>query len=511
MDARDGRRPRPDVPARARCSPSRAARRRCSSSASRCCSRSPPGGSRPSRAPSSRLAISIPLLAAANGDESIAAISRNPAAPRCGGGRLLLALVARWPSSAIASIGAAGVLSTALATRPPASRGIAVTTVRRRGPRDAAGREDAAAGARRWTEAADRQLQDLRRRRALERRVGLRPARGRGGFGALAELGRCDRRVPPEPRGGDRCRRLRLLLAAEARRRPHGRQRPFRSTSRSSARRAWSACCSSCRPWPRWLVALALFVRRRPRDPTLAPSPSPHRRPRSSALHAAGDWDWQMPAIILPAVALAAGTLKVMSLRDPAATRPARCPRGSRSVSRPASRSSSSRDRLVSANALAEPEGPRPRTGDLPDALARARSAARLSPQDPEPRLLQANLLSDLGRTTQADAAFAAALGALPPRLGDPRRLGIVARTARRRTWREGRGREGARPESDGDPAEVHPRGGLRMSADRPTAARTAASGPDAFTRAARRAHRLGPREAGTRDHLEACGHPEAK
>jgi Flp pilus assembly protein TadD len=47
--------------------------------------------------------------------------------------------------------------------------------------------------------------------------------------------------------------------------------------------------------------------------------------------------------------------------------------------------------------------------GDLTGALASAREAAALDPQAPEPLRLEANVLTDLGRPRQADAAFAAA------------------------------------------------------------------------------------------------------
>jgi Flp pilus assembly protein TadD len=47
--------------------------------------------------------------------------------------------------------------------------------------------------------------------------------------------------------------------------------------------------------------------------------------------------------------------------------------------------------------------------GRLEAALQRARGAADLAPADPGARLLQADLLTDLGRPAEADAAFAAA------------------------------------------------------------------------------------------------------
>lgn len=52
--------------------------------------------------------------------------------------------------------------------------------------------------------------------------------------------------------------------------------------------------------------------------------------------------------------------------------------------------------------------------GDLRGALARADDAIALSPQDAGTRLLRANLLADLGRPAQSDAAFAAAVARSP-------------------------------------------------------------------------------------------------
>ena len=131
------------------------------------------------------------------------------------------------------------------------------------------------------------------------------------------------------------------------------------------------------------------------------------------AVHAAGDWDWQIPAVILPAIALGAGALAVMGRRDDGRPRfvpaPARwsiaaaAVAGILLVSGP----------TASAGALDEA-----RTaasgGDLGAALEYARDAAGQAPQDPAPRLLEANLLNDLGRFPQADVAFAAAVARSP-------------------------------------------------------------------------------------------------
>jgi Flp pilus assembly protein TadD len=67
----------------------------------------------------------------------------------------------------------------------------------------------------------------------------------------------------------------------------------------------------------------------------------------------------------------------------------------------------------LSARTLADARDTAAR-GDLATALTDAREAADLAPQDPAPRLLEANILSDLGRAEAADAAFAAAAARSP-------------------------------------------------------------------------------------------------
>jgi hypothetical protein len=126
-------------------------------------------------------------------------------------------------------------------------------------------------------------------------------------------------------------------------------------------------------------------------------------------VHAAGDWDWQLPTVMLPAVALAAGALKIACRRAPPAP--------------PAARAGIA---LAAVLAIALVVGPTmaattlddaratAAAGDLTGALDRADAAARLAPMDPAPRLLQANLLADLGRPARSDAAFAAAIARSP-------------------------------------------------------------------------------------------------
>jgi hypothetical protein len=129
-------------------------------------------------------------------------------------------------------------------------------------------------------------------------------------------------------------------------------------------------------------------------------------------IHAAGDWDWQLPAIVLPAVALAAGGLKVMLLRESDAPRRGVGLRPLAALGAilalvlivgPTVSSSS----LADARSLAV-------QGDLEGALDLSDDAVALAPLDPAPRLLRAHLLSDLGRGGQANAAFAAAVARSP-------------------------------------------------------------------------------------------------
>ena len=126
-------------------------------------------------------------------------------------------------------------------------------------------------------------------------------------------------------------------------------------------------------------------------------------------LHAAGDWDWQLPVIMLPAIVLAAGALRVGSGGGTALPTAARVVTAALAVVGMAlvigpTMSATVLDRARNAAA----------GGDLEHALQLARTAAELSPQDPAARLVQANVLADLGRPGQSDAAFAAAVARSP-------------------------------------------------------------------------------------------------
>jgi hypothetical protein len=130
------------------------------------------------------------------------------------------------------------------------------------------------------------------------------------------------------------------------------------------------------------------------------------------ALHLAGDWAWQMPAVTLPAIAL--GAAAIAASAGPAAPpwrapRPASwaiavaCVAGILMIAGPVASSA----RLTSARAHAA-------SGDLTAALADARDARRLDPQSFEPVLLEADILADLGRDRDADRAFADAIARSP-------------------------------------------------------------------------------------------------
>ncbi|HMO00713.1 MAG TPA: O-antigen ligase family protein [Miltoncostaeaceae bacterium] len=129
------------------------------------------------------------------------------------------------------------------------------------------------------------------------------------------------------------------------------------------------------------------------------------------AFHLAGDWAWQMPAVVLPGLVLGAAAISA-SRGSPTTSRrnvlvawalAAVAVAGIVVLAGPVSAA----DRLDEARGAA-------RGGDLVHALDIARDAVRVDPQNADARLLEANLLDDLGRYARADAAFAAALARSP-------------------------------------------------------------------------------------------------
>ncbi|MGD9570403.1 MAG: O-antigen ligase family protein [Thermoleophilia bacterium] len=130
------------------------------------------------------------------------------------------------------------------------------------------------------------------------------------------------------------------------------------------------------------------------------------------ALHMMGDWDWQLPAVVLPAIVLGTAAMRA-ALHDLGTPRDIG-PVAAWSISLPAVvllllviGPALSAGTLDDARRLAA-------AGDLSGALAEARTAARQDPQSPAPRLLEANVLADLGRPVASDRAFAAARARSP-------------------------------------------------------------------------------------------------
>ena len=170
------------------------------------------------------------------------------------------------------------------------------------------------------------------------------------------------------------------------------------------------------------------------------------------ALHAAGDWDWQLPAIVLPAVALGAGVLKVLDRTHgaPAAPTGVRWAVAAAAVAAivmvvgPTISARTLDWTPVDPRTRNSGGGPRPRAGTPPAS----------APQDPAPRLLQANLLTDLGRPAEADAAFAAAVARSPHDWQALAGLGLVC--ARRNDDRAAR--IAARRAAELNPLEPRPR-----------------------------------------------------
>ncbi|WP_217921314.1 tetratricopeptide repeat protein [Miltoncostaea oceani] len=129
-------------------------------------------------------------------------------------------------------------------------------------------------------------------------------------------------------------------------------------------------------------------------------------------VHLAGDWAWQMPAVVLPAVVLGAAALAAATTDASAA----------RVLPRPVAWSMAAvalaallvvagvvggAERLDEARSQAA-------RGDLATALESARRAQDLDPQGPAAIQLEANIRADLGQADESDAAFARAVGASP-------------------------------------------------------------------------------------------------
>jgi len=130
------------------------------------------------------------------------------------------------------------------------------------------------------------------------------------------------------------------------------------------------------------------------------------------ALHLGADWDWQLPAVVLPAVVLGAGALKAASIvlgEDGRGARTAgllvalSCVAAVLVLAGPVG----SAFRFEDAKAAAA-------RGDLGRALELVRDAARLDPASADAHRIEAFVLADLGRPRASDAAFAEALRRSP-------------------------------------------------------------------------------------------------
>jgi hypothetical protein len=159
-------------------------------------------------------------------------------------------------------------------------------------------------------------------------------------------------------------------------------------------------------------VAVALALRRRPAFPVARDLGVACAAGAAVAVHLLGDWAWQMPAVVIPAVVLGAAALRT-AVAERAGDRPAPA------WGRWAVAAAAVGALLVVAGptASAHREGAArdaAAAGRLTDALALADDAVRLDPQDPAARLLRANILDDMGRPAAADAAFAQALATSP-------------------------------------------------------------------------------------------------
>lgn len=133
------------------------------------------------------------------------------------------------------------------------------------------------------------------------------------------------------------------------------------------------------------------------------------------AAHAGGDWDWQLPATVLGAAALAGALIGAAADATPAG----RAEGPSAWIGAGAGLAAvvlavGTIAPMVAAQ-YAENDARRTAAAGAPaEALAHAATASSLAPADPGPRLVRAYVLSSLDDGAGADAAFAAALAQSP-------------------------------------------------------------------------------------------------
>ena len=160
------------------------------------------------------------------------------------------------------------------------------------------------------------------------------------------------------------------------------------------------------------VIAVGSALRRRPPFPLARDLGIAIAACGTVALHLAGDWAWQMPAVVIPAVALGAAAIAASAVeRGVPPTGPRIIPVAIAAVSAVAILTISSP--VAGAFRLADAREHALR-GDLPGALRIARDAGDVDPQSPGPYQLEANLLADLDKPRMSDAAFARAMSASP-------------------------------------------------------------------------------------------------
>lgn len=130
--------------------------------------------------------------------------------------------------------------------------------------------------------------------------------------------------------------------------------------------------------------------------------------------HLGEDWDWQLPAVVLPAIVLGGAALKTATLARAHGTAAGHgrafgavlalvCALGFAAVAGP----------TEAASKVARGDG-QASAGDRRGALESSRAAERADPSDPAAYRLEGNVLSDLGHPEEADSAFAAAMRRSP-------------------------------------------------------------------------------------------------
>jgi hypothetical protein len=160
---------------------------------------------------------------------------------------------------------------------------------------------------------------------------------------------------------------------------------------------------------PLSLVAGVVALRRRARTATIRESTVAAGAALGIFAHAAVDWDWQFPAVMLPAIVLVFGVTR--AAYGGTGRRPTRWVPG---LAVPFAVLAL----LLAGGVLAVVDVDRGKhaaaSGDLTKALTLAQSAIDHDSGASEPRRLEANVLADLGRETASNRAFAAAVARSP-------------------------------------------------------------------------------------------------